>query len=65
MLWTRTGLEEEEVCVSGESPNHTRHAVVREKLIAEIYMIKYISDKIKCMSMYSKLRESSKRIRKE
>lgn len=53
------------MCVSGESPNHTRHAVVREKLIPEIYMIKYVSDKIKCMSMYSKLRESCKRIRND
>lgn len=57
MLWTQTGLEveeeEEEVCVSGERPNHTRTAVVREKLIAEIYMINYIFDQRKCMSVYN------------
>lgn len=60
MLWTQTGLEEEEeVCVSGGRLNHTRPAVVTENLSAEIYMIKYIFDEIKCMSIYSKFFESS------
>lgn len=46
--------------MSGERPNHTRPAVVREKLIAEMYMIKYIFERIKSTSLYSNSMRAAK-----